>query len=71
LTISVFDYFDVGPSSVVYIFHKGIFYYYVAMKYRWICNILILSIIPYLKFEMDKAKRRCLVVLKHPELHIN
>jgi len=35
---SVYDYKDVGSSSVVYIFHKGIFlvrtHITVAMKYR-------------------------------------
>jgi len=40
--ISVYDYKDIGSSSVVYIFHKGIilYMYFVAMKYRWICKIL-------------------------------
>ena len=43
LTISVYDYKDIWPSSVVYIFHKGIIVYCVALKYKWICKALILS----------------------------
>ena len=42
---SVYDYKDVGSSSVVYIFHKGISlvrtHITVAMKYRWICQFYI------------------------------
>ena len=29
-TISVYDYYDIGPNSVIYIFHK----FCVAIKYR-------------------------------------
>jgi len=40
---SVYDFYDIGPSSVVYIFHKGTLHKYcVAMKCRWICIFFIL-----------------------------